>query len=390
MNKTRIRTIAVFTANRSEFGVLVPILKAIRNHPNLKLVLLVSGMHLIKKMGGTKSEIVKEGFKIDKIININQPKETKGGLAVWTGKAIIKLGKIFADTRPDFLVVLGDRYELLAPATAAFLNRIPIAHICGGDITKGGLLDDTVRHVVSRMAGIHFPTTEESKKRLIAMGEEPWRIYKTGEPCIDNLLLKTYPPYKGILKSLGLDNAKPYALCTLHPVSKKDGQNCAAARATFGALAESGIQAIITYPNGDPGSDEIIREIERVKDICGFAVVQSLGYLKYIALLKNASFIIGNSSSGIVESAPLHIPSIILGTRQEGRFYAANILTASFNKDIIKEKIGFVLNDRLFRKTVKNCESFFGKGSCGKNIAHVLSTVPIEDSLIMKKYIFSF
>lgn len=390
MRKNKIRKIAVFTANRSEFGVLVPILKAIKNHPRLKLVLLVSGMHLIKEMGDTKSEIVKEGFKIDKVININQPKETKSGLAIWTGKAIIQLGKIFADIQPDFLVILGDRYELLAPVTAAFLNRIPVAHICGGDITKGGLLDDTVRHVISRMANIHFPTTEESKKRLIVMGEEPWRIYKTGEPCIDNLFLKKYPSHKKILDSLHLDSNRPYALCTLHPVTRRDGRNDLVARTTFAVLTESNIQTVVTYPNGDSGSAKIIKEIKKLKNNHNFAVVKSLGYLKYISLLKNASFIIGNSSSGIVESAPLHIPSIILGTRQEGRFYAANILTAPFNRDIIKEKIDVVLNDSSFQKSVKNCESFFGKGSCGKNIAHILSTVGIEDSLIMKKYIFSF
>ena len=306
-----IRSVAVFTANRAEFGVLVPILHAIEDHPHLKLLLFVGGMHLNEKMGLTCDEIISEGFKIDKYLNAGELCEGAGELSKWVGKLTTECGKIFSTSPPDFLVVLGDRYELLAPVTASFLEGIPVVHICGGDLTEGGLLDDTVRHTLSRMAHLHFPSTVESKNRLIAMGEEEWRIKNVGEPCIDNVMSAETISHKEILESLGLDPKLPYAICTIHPVPIKDGRSDVAARETFTALAQMNIQVIVTYPNGDPGSSQIIAEIEKVKNIQGFAVVKSLGRIKYISLLKNAAVVVGNSSSCIVETVSLYIPSII-------------------------------------------------------------------------------
>ena len=383
-----VRSIAVFTANRSEFGLLAPILRAIEVHPRLKHILLVAGMHLNDALGSTRREIVAEGFEIEKYLDIGQPCEGAGELSKWVGRLTCECGEVLAGIRPDFLVVLGDRYELLAPVTAAFLGGIPIAHISGGDLTEGGLLDDTVRHTISRMAHLHFPGTEASMKRLIAMGEEPWRIRFVGEPCIDNLLSAEYPLFEEVAASIGLDPKRRYVLCTIHPVPKKDGRSDIAARETFAALAEANIQVVITYPNGDPGSSQIIAEIKRVKGTPGFVVVKSLGRIQYIPLLKHAAVVVGNSSSGIVESVPLHVPAVDLGTRQKGRPHTANVLRAPFDREKIAHKLDIALNDAAFHESVNNCISPFGEGGCGKRIADILASVRLDEKLLAKRYFF--
>lgn len=387
MNARDIKKVAIFTANRSEFGVLVPIIRAAEMHPALEPKLLVAGMHLEDALGGTKNEIISEGFHVTDYINAGPLGGGPEEIAMWIGRLTLRCAEVFKSICPDFLFVLGDRYELLGPVTAAFLSNIPVVHICGGDVTQGGLLDDTVRHTISRMAHLHFPSTQESKNRLIASGEEPWRIHVVGEPCIDNILHADCPHYQDVLFSLGLDPERKYALCTIHPVPPKDGGSGRAARETFAALAEVDIQVIITYPNGDPGSNEIINEIRKVKNISRFVIEKSLGRLRYLSLLKHAAMVVGNTSSGLVETVPLHVPAVILGSRQEGRPYAANILRTSFDRKRIVQALQTALTDVVFHETVKKCENPYGEGRCGEIIANIIATVPKDERLLEKKYL---
>ncbi|UCE60445.1 MAG: UDP-N-acetylglucosamine 2-epimerase [Phycisphaerales bacterium] len=190
-----MRSIGVFTANRSEFGVLVSILRAIDAHPQLTKVLLVAGMQLADTHGATKEEIIAEGFDVDYPLDVGLPVEREGSISTWVGSLTGICGQTLSTVRPDFLAVPGDRYELLAPVTAALLEGIPIAHISGGDLAKGAFHDDGVRHTISRLAHLHFPGTEDSGARLIGMGEEAWRVHNIGEPCIDNLFSDDYPSF---------------------------------------------------------------------------------------------------------------------------------------------------------------------------------------------------
>ena len=384
-----MRTIAVFTANRSEFGVLVPILRAIEAHPRLNLALLVAGMHFDDTHGGTHREIAEEGFDVARFLNVERPCNGNADLAAWVGQLTVECGKALSDIRPEFLLVLGDRYELLAPVTAAFLQSIAIGHISGGDMAVGGFADDTVRHTVSRMAHLHFPGTEVCRQRLISMGEESWRVHNVGEPCIDNVLSNDYPSPDEVAASICLSPQQPYILCTVHPVPQQDGQSDLAARETFAAVGEADVQVVITYPNGDPASTEIIAEIEKVKDAPGFVVIKSLGRRRYVPLLRRAAAIVGNSSSGILESVPLHVPAVDLGTRQEGRPHAPSVRWAPFNRERILHEVSVALNDVVFRETVKNCGSPFGDGGCGRKVADILSSVTLDRALLDKRYVFS-
>ena len=384
-----MKRIAVFTANRSEFGVLVPILRAIEAHPRLELALMVAGMHLDDTHGGTHKEIAEEGFAVARFLDVERPCHGNTDLAAWVGQLTAECGKALSDIRPDCLLVLGDRYELLAPVTAAFLQSMAIAHISGGDMAVGGFADDTVRHTVSRMAHLHFPGTQLCRQRLISMGEEPWRIHNVGEPCIDNVLSDDYPSSEEVAASIGLSPEQPYMLCTVHPVPQQDGRSDLAARETFAAVGEADAQVVITYPNGDPASTEIIGEIDKVKDTPGFVVIKSLGRRRYVPLLRRAAAIVGNSSSGIVESVPLRVPAVDLGTRQEGRPHAASVRWAPFDRERISQEVSVALNDAVFRETVKECRSPFGEGGCGRKVADILSSVALDATLLGKRYVFS-
>lgn len=388
MNNTTLRKIVAFTSNRSEFGVLVPILKAIEKHQSLDLSLIIAGAHYSKEHGFTVSEILNENFKISGKIPFSHSVINHSNIAESVGSLTQNCSKILKKVKPDIVLLLGDRFELLAPATAAFLNKIAVAHISGGDNTAGGIMDDTIRHTVSKLAHIHFPGSELSRKRLLSMGEEPWRVFNVGEPCIDNLFSEEIPPAEAIASHFGIDLNRPLIMCTIHPPPLQDGKPGVATGKVLTALKSVDAQKLITYPNGDPGSREII---SRMKDFIhekDFIFEKSLGRLKYISLLKKCACVIGNSSSVIVECPPLRIPSINLGTRQLGRFQAKSILNATFDIDKIKKCLHKAIDDKYWRRNISKCKSPFGEGRTGEKIADILSTIDIGQNLLNKKYIF--
>lgn len=388
MKNNKIRKVVAFTSNRSEFGVLVPILKAIEKHPNLDLSIIVAGSHYSKGHGFSVSEILNEKFKVcgripfsNSIINYNNIAENVGLLTQ-------ECSKIFTRKRPDFVLLLGDRFELLAPATAAFLKKIVIAHVSGGDNTKGGLMDDTIRHTVSKLSHIHFPGSELSRKRLLSMGEETWRVFNVGEPCIDNLFSDEIPPAREIAVNLGIDLDRRLIMCTIHPPPLHDGNPSDVTEKVLIALKSVDAQKLITYPNGDPGSRDIIKQMGKYFHEKDFIFVKSLGRIKYTSLLKKCACVIGNSSSVIVECPPLHIPSINLGTRQLGRFQAKTVLNAKFDVDEIIKCLNKALYDKSWKRRMSKCKFSFGKGKTGEKIAGILSNINMGSDLLNKKYIF--
>lgn len=389
------RKIAIFTGNRAEYGLLNPVIQAIKEHPALEPYLLVSGAHLDDNFGRTVEEIRRDGFEVYREVRIDMPEDTLLGTAHAIGTAILDLAGALAELRPDFLVVYADRFEGFAAVICGSQMAIPTAHIEGGDITEGGALDDTVRHAMTKLAHLHFTTNEQAAERVRRLGEEPWRIHNVGFPAIDLIARGDYASPEELERLYGLDAARPLAIFTQHSVTTefdRAEEQVRPALAALEALAADGVQIIATYPNNDAGGRRIIAELERWRRTAppGVQVHRSLGRRNYhgvLALCGRAGrgVCLGNSSSGIKETPALGCPAVNIGSRQNGRLRAANVIDAGYDRDEIVAAARKCLWDEEFRALCRRVDNPYGKGEAGPKIAHVLATQEIGPALIQKK-----
>jgi UDP-N-acetylglucosamine 2-epimerase (non-hydrolysing)/GDP/UDP-N,N'-diacetylbacillosamine 2-epimerase (hydrolysing) len=393
------KKVAVFSGNRAEFGLLSPIIRAIDNSKNLEGKLIVAGAHLDSNFGGTISEIREDGFKIDAQVAIDiDPTDGSSGTSIAIGNAVVSISKILASLNPDFLIVYADRFEGFAAAIAASQMNIPLIHMEGGDLTEGGALDDSVRHAITKLAHIHFTTNEQATSRILAMGEEPWRVNTAGLPAIDFICSGNYASECEIVKELGLEKSAPVIIFTQHSVTTEPEMAAKQVSESISALSncvERGFQIVITYPNNDLGAKEIINAIERFSlfhaDKGKVLLVKSLGRYKYhglIALAKNPEWKIicmGNSSSGIKETAIFNCPTVNIGTRQSGRLQANNVLNVDYDCNQILAAIDSCINDVEFLEKCATCSNPYGSGGAGKYIASYLENLPYDKRLILRK-----
>ena len=390
------RKIAVFTGNRAEYGLQYPILKAIDEHPELDYYLLVSGAHLDKNFGGTLEEIEKDGFHIDAEIKIDMDAESLYATAQAIGSGILSISSVLAKMQPDIMVVYADRFEGFAAVIAASQMNIPTAHIEGGDITEGGALDDSVRHAMSKLAHVHFTTNQQASNRVLAMGEEDWRVHTVGFPAIDLISEGNYATPEEIIEKLELDLSKPIILFTQHSVTTEFNDASTQIIPSLNAmveLANDGVQVICTYPNNDAGGRAIISELEKLdsKNIFGIQVHRSLGRYLYhgvLALAKNESHqiaCVGNSSSGIKETPVFGCPTVNIGSRQEGRLRGQNIIDVDYNASNIVAVVKKCFYNDEFRgqSTVTNNPYYLG--DAGRKIADILASIPLGKKIICKK-----
>ena len=390
------RKIAVFTGNRAEYGLQYPILKAIDEHSELDYCLLVSGAHLDKNFGGTLEEIEKDGFHIDAEIKIDMDAESLYATAQAIGSGILSISSVLAKMQPDIMVVYADRFEGFAAVIAASQMNIPTAHIEGGDITEGGALDDSVRHAMSKLAHVHFTTNQQASNRVLAMGEEDWRVHTVGFPAIDLISEGNYATPEEIIEKLELDLSKPIILFTQHSVTTEFNDASTQIIPSLNAmveLANDGVQVICTYPNNDAGGRAIISELEKLdsKNIFGIQVHRSLGRYLYhgvLALAKNESHqiaCVGNSSSGIKETPVFGCPTVNIGSRQEGRLRGQNIIDVDYNASNIVAVVKKCFYNDEFRgqSTVTNNPYYLG--DAGRKIADILASIPLGKKIICKK-----
>lgn len=389
------RTIAVFTGNRAEYGLQLPILRAIDAHPDLTYRLIVSGAHLDGKFGRTIAEIESDGFEIAAEVDITMAEDSLVATTQAIGSGILSTSKVLQEIRPDILVVYADRFEGFAAVIAGTQMRIPTAHIEGGDITEGGALDDSVRHAMTKLAHLHFTTNAEAAWRIRQMGEEPWRVHNVGFPAIDLIAVGNYEAPDKVVSRLGLDPAKPVLVITQHSVATQFDTAAEQIQPVLDAvekLAFEGCQIVLTYPNNDAGGRRIIATLDAfaARDLAGVQLHKSLGRAAYHGLLAfcgsdaGRGVCIGNSSSGIKETPAFACPAIDVGTRQDGRLRGDNVIHVGYDRDDIVVATRRALSDE-FRHLCRAAENPYGEGGAGRKVADVLASVPLGEKLIIKK-----
>ena len=390
------RVIAIFTGNRAEYGLQFPILKAIDAHPDLDYRLIVSGAHLDNNFGRTLKEIKADGFHVDAEVKIEMDAGSLDGNVQAIGSGILAISQALREIKPDIMVVYADRFEGLAAMIASTQMNVPTAHIEGGDLTEGGALDDSVRHAMTKLAHLHFSTNQQATNRILAMGEEKWRVHTVGFPAIDMISEGNYATEDEVVDRLGLDLEKPVVLFTQHSVTTEFDQAANQVEPSLQGLqqlASGGVQVIATYPNNDAGGKAIIEKLTSLdkKQIPGIQVHRSLGRYLYhgvLALAKDPAHrvaCVGNSSSGIKETAVFGCPTINIGSRQAGRLRGQNVLDVGYDADELVAAVHRCFDDDEFRTMCRETDNPYYLGDAGKKVADVLAEVPIGQKLIRKQ-----
>jgi len=376
------RKIAVVTTSRADYSHLYWPMHDLAAHPDVDLRVIVLGSHLSPEFGMTVREIERDGFPIAGRIECLLSSDTDVGMAKTIGLATLSLADLLGEMRPDLLLLIADRYEMLAPAAVALALRIPVAHVEGGEISEGAI-DDAVRNALTKMSHIHFTSTFGARARVIAMGEEEWRVHRAGAPSLDHLERQKLYSREQLEQRLDVKLDQPTVMVAYHPVTiLRD--TTAEANALFNALAAIGGQILFCYPNADAGSRSLI---ERTHDFLrqrgAGRVFTNMDALTYWSLLRQVEMLIGNSSSGIMETASFALPTVNLGMRQQGRERARNVLDAAPDVDSIRSAIARARSAE-FRASLEGMTNPYGEGTASRTIVQVLTSVKLDSSLLIK------
>jgi len=389
-------TVGVFTGNRAEYGLQLPLLRALSLHPDFEYRLIVSGAHLDSDFGDTLSLIKNDGFEIHETPAVRLKRDDLFSTAVAIGEGIKEIALSLNRLKPDFVAVYADRFEGFAAVVAASQMNIPVIHIEGGDLTEGGALDDSIRHAMTKLSHIHFTTNEEAYERVLRLGEEPWRVCNVGLPSIDLILEKNYSDKDTILERYGLTLDRPIVLFTLHSVTtafEQAQEQIQKALVALEKLVIEGCQVLITYPNNDAGGRVIIDHILKFqeKNLKNIQIHKSLGMKNYHGVLALAQRMdakvvcVGNSSSGLKETAIFHCPVVNIGSRQDGRLRGENVYDCSNESDDIYRSVNYVLSSKEFQNICKNAKNPYGNGGSGEKMVNFLAKIEINKKLIQKK-----
>lgn len=378
-----MKKIAVVTATRAEYGLLSPVIKELRKQEtaDFKVDLIVTGTHLSEKYGMTLNEI---DDRVDCKLPISVESDTELDISQNQAEVLVKFTELFVKEQYKAVLLLGDRYETMTVAIAAGNTRTPIFHLCGGDTTEGAL-DEWIRHSITKMSYLHFVTNEDSRKRVIQLGESPDRVFNYGSTSIDNILHVADMTKTEALQSIGLGDCK-YALCTYHPVTMDNGNVDELIKAFLAAIkAFPELQFIVTKSNADQGGariNELLDEAE--KQIDNLHVYTSLGVRRYLSLMKYAELVLGNSSSGIIETPAFRVPTVNIGDRQRGRLQSASIINSDVDKNSIVNAIRQALSDE--HKTIcKSVISPYGDGTAAEKIAKKIVEIVTNGTIDLKK-----
>ncbi|CAI2716998.1 UDP-N-acetylglucosamine 2-epimerase [Nitrospina watsonii] len=372
-----MRKFVYVSGTRADFGLLRSTLLRIHADPELDLSLSVTGMHLSEHYGNTVDEIEAAGLRIAARIPVDLTETSGGAMARALGAELTGMTDALECERPDAVLVLGDRGEQLAGALAAIHLNIPVVHLHGGE--RSGTVDEPVRHAISKLAHYHFVATETSRERLVRMGERTDRIFITGAPGLDGLKELATRSRQDLCAAQHLDPTQPLALVLFHPVVQEMHTLPQQTVHLMEALVESGMQAVVLMPNADAGGDRIRDVIEQFRDRERFRVVVHMPREEFVSWLAGADVMVGNSSSGIIESASFGRPVVNIGTRQTGRERSGNVIDVTAGKDAILQGIRQAL-EADFRAV----ENVYGQGDAGEKIVELLKTIPLDPAILQK------
>lgn len=382
-----MRKIAVFTGTRAEYGLLYWIIKGLHESLEAKLQLFVGGMHLSPEFGNTITQIEVDGFPVTEKLEFLLSSDTSVGIAKSMGLALISAADAFERAKPDLLVVLGDRFESMAICQAAMVAQIPIAHIHGGETTEG-LIDEAVRHSITKMSHLHFTTTEAYKKRVIQLGENAVKVFNVGAPGIDSIKCLNLLTRDALSKSINFDlSDTPYMVVTYHPVTLTRNGAIEDLKQLLAALYQyPEYKFLITYPNADTHGRALIPLLEEFERSLPDRVllIQSLGQVRYLSALKYSELVIGNSSSGLIEAPSFKIPTINIGNRQKGRIAGDTVINCDGTKNSIQNAINKALSDS-FKEKCRNSVNPYGEGDSSSKILNVILNEDLND-LVFKSF----
>lgn len=367
------KNICVITGSRAEYGLFLPLLKLLKSNKAFRLQVMVTGMHLSREFGLTYREIEKDGFKINERVDIELDSDKPQGILNSMGLALSGIGKALKRLEPDLVIVLGDRFETFCAAVAAYVHRIPVAHLYGGESTSGAI-DEAFRHSITKMSLLHFTSTEEYRKRVIQLGESPERVFNVGAIGIDNIRQMKLLGKTELGKSLGFDLEGALALVTFHPVTLEHNTAGRQVAELLRALDYfQGLKIIFTSPNADTEGRGIIKLINRYVDRNPrkAKVFVSLGQRHYLSLLKHVNIVAGNSSSGIIEAPSFKIPTINIGDRQKGRIKAKTVIDCPPENFAIISAVKKGLMP-AFQASCRKVKNPYGDGRSAQKIMRVL------------------
>jgi UDP-hydrolysing UDP-N-acetyl-D-glucosamine 2-epimerase len=383
------RKICAVTTSRADFGLQAGLLRAIKADSDLQLQLVVSGMHLTPEFGLTACEIEAEGFKMDRKINLRLKGETNLDNLKSIAAGVKGFADAFSELKPDLVVLLGDRFELLAPAVSALMLRIPLAHIHGGERSEGAL-DDSVRHAITKMASLHFAATESYRRRIVQMGESPGRVFNFGAPGLDRLHRFPLMTRTELEKEIGLDFQQPVALVTYHPATLDSSDVDAQIQSLLAAIQASGLSAVFTMANADAQGARINARLAAAcaKHPARFKWVPHLGHRRYLGCLGHCAVMIGNSSSGLTEAPSFRLPVVNIGDRQRGRVRAANVIDVPCSRAAILRGIKKARSPKFQAslRGMRNPYQRFRDGRASERIKEVLKRTPLSPELLRKSF----
>ncbi|SRR5579871_512903 len=381
-DRSKKRVIAVVTSSRADYAHLRWLLHDLAFHPKFDLRIIALGPHLSPEFGNSSQLLQQDNLPPATVIECLLSSDTDVGMAKTLGVATLGLAEVLDRMRPDLLLLIADRYEMLAPASVALTLRIPIAHIEGGEITAGAI-DDAVRNALTKMAHLHFACTRRASKRIIAMGEEPWRVTFSGSLSLDDLRRTPLPSKSQVEETLGCQLLKDYVLVLYHPVTLlKD--SVAETEEMLAALTQIPNQIIFIYPNADAGSRKIIAMIEQFKALRpNTELFVNLDHATYLSLLSHAALLAGNSSSGVIESTSLGVPTLNIGIRQQGREHAKNVIDVAAGSNAILRAMRMVLAPK-FRNSIRKYANPYGDGRATERVIRVLEKCPLGTELLIK------
>jgi UDP-hydrolysing UDP-N-acetyl-D-glucosamine 2-epimerase len=383
------RKLCVVTTSRADYGLLYWLMKEIRSDDALQLQLIVTGMHLAPEFGLTYRQVEKDGFTIDRRIDMLLSSDSEKAIVKSIGIGLLGFSDALDELQPDIMVVLGDRFELLSATISALSQRIPIAHIHGGE-TSQGAIDEAVRHSITKMATMHFPATEVYRERIVQMGEDPDLVFNYGAPGLDNIYrlpLLNRVQLEGRLK---FDLSGTVAMVTYHPVTLEKNKAADQAANILDAMTSTGIKAVFTKANADAHGREINRILEAFCDANEerFRIYDNLGQLVYLSCLQNLDLMIGNSSSGLTEAPSFSLPVVNIGDRQKGRIRATNIIDVGYTVEEIVNGIRLACTE-TFRKRIAGAHNPYSKYADGKTsyrIKEKLKEIELSESLFKKTF----
>ena len=379
------KKIAYVTGTRADFGLMTPVLRAIEKSEKLSLAVFATGMHLMSEFGATMHE-VEELFPRAKRIEAVFETDNRKGMATFAGTLFPKVVSIFSKERPDFVLLLGDRVEMLAVAVACLYLGIPTGHLHGGERTA--TVDEVARHAISKLSSLHFPATADSAGRLKRMGEEEWRIHIVGAPALDTIVNEKLPTRGELCERLKINPSQKFILVVQHAVSEEADRAGEQMRGTLAAVASFNLPVVVMYPNADAGGRRMIAEIEKRKNNPLFRLFPSVPHTMFLALERDAAVLVGNSSGALIESASFRTPVVNVGTRQNGRVRGGNVIDVGYSRDEIRAAIEKSLYDKAHLTGLRRVKNPWGDGKTAGRVVKVLERLPKKERLLAKQIVY--